>query len=265
MVTLPAMLQDHGFATAGIVSSTPLVGLDTSFDYFDATYNQSSPDRPNIEYKSAERATEVASEWVATHREESFFLWVHYFPPHGPYTPPEQFLQVDETSDERLPISRRNYQAGSVPAYQASRGIDDPAIYRSGYAANVRYVDSYVGEFLATLRELGIYDDLVVIITSDHGESLGEHNWYFAHSNLVYHEQVAVPLLVKLPRNARGGSTVSSPAQSVDITPTILDVLDLAVDTTFDGRSLLLEPADRLRYVESTYAELRSVIDGQWK
>lgn len=264
-VTLTSMLRERGFATAGIVSSSPLADLDTSFDYFDATFDQNNPNQPTVHYKSPERATELAAEWIATHRKESFFLWVHYFPPHGPYTPPEQFLLVDETSDERLPISGRNYDEGKVPAYQALPGVDDPATYRSRYAANVRYVDFHVGAFLAQLKELGIYDDLMVIITSDHGESLGEHNWFFTHGNMVYWEQAAVPLLLKLPENARGGSTATSPAQSTDIAPTILDVLDLTVETTFDGRSLLGEPTDRLRYVESTYAELRSVIDGRWK
>ena len=262
--TLASVLKEHGFETGGIISSIPLQTFDASFEFFDDAFDRTDINRPNLVYGSPERATRVAQEWLTANRAESFFLWVHYFPPHGPYTPPPEFRTVDRTSGERLPIARRNYQAGAVPAYQELAGITDPEIYRSRYGANVRYVDFHAGVLLSIVKNLEIYDRAMIVVTSDHGESLGEHNWYFTHGNLVYREQGHVPLLVKLPGNERSGSAVTDPVQAVDIAPTVLEVLGLVDTMPVDGESLLRTDPRRLRFTESTDGELRQAPNVLW-
>jgi arylsulfatase A-like enzyme len=100
-------------------------------------------------------------------------------------------------------------------------------------------VDHYVGRLLDGLRRLGLYDEAAVVLTSDHGESLGERDWWFCHGNLTYREQSAVPLLLKLPGGARAGTDVGAPVQGVDVFPTVLALLGEHTPDGLDGESLL--------------------------
>jgi len=270
VATLATVLGERGFLTAGIVSSYTLRGLSTGFEYFHQRLRSTELNRPGEHYKSPEETTRIAADWVKEHAGKAFFLWVHYFPPHGPYTPPDDFIDAagEKPSGETLEVSDLNYEEGAIPMYQALPGIRDPAIYRSRYEANVRYVDFHVGAFVSTLRELGMYENALLLVTADHGESLGEHDWYFAHGNLVYDEQAKVPLLVKLPGNERAGSVVTDPVETLDIAPTVLALLNLSELMPTEGRSLLgdLESsAPRLRFSQTNDAELVCAIEGRWK
>jgi len=220
--------------------------------------------------KSPPETTKVALAWLAANRQRDFFLWVHYLPPHGPYTPPEEFVRDLPRSESgtQLPVSSENNAQGMIPRYQRLRGESDPEVYRRAYAGHVRYVDRHVGRLLDGLRELGLYDRALVIVTSDHGESLGEHGWYFCHGNLVYQEQVLVPLLVKLPASRDAGRVVEAPVEGVDIAPTVLRVLGLDGVMRVDGRVILAEALGneaRPRFTQSDDAEVLGAITGATK
>jgi tetratricopeptide (TPR) repeat protein len=139
----------------------------------------------------------------------------------------------------------------------------------NAYDAEIVRVDQLLGNFFDELRRLRIYDRALIVFTSDHGEGLGEHGEK-QHGILLYREALQVPLIVKLPNNARKGTRVAADAQLIDIAPTILQHGGanerLAV---LPGASLLALPPSRKIYAESFYPrfqlgwhEMHSILDG---
>jgi len=265
-------LRDGGVTTAAVVSSFPMRELTRGFATFHQAFDGHDPNRANEPVGSPEATTKAALDWLRKHRAGPFFLFVHYFPPHGPYTAPERFRlpSLETPTGAELPVSRVNYEHGAIPAYQRLGENLDPGLYRARYAAHVRYADHHLGRLIGALREMGLYEDAAVIVTSDHGESLGERGWHFCHGNLTYREQSAVPLVVKLPGGARAGTRVAAPVQGVDLFPTVLELMGVPAPPGRDGRSLLAAldgeiPSDRVRFTQSGDAEQLSVVSGAWK
>jgi arylsulfatase A-like enzyme len=273
--TLAEALQARGLLTGAVVSSftlRPEAGLARGFGTYESRLDSKELNRRRQLVKSPEETTRAALAWVRASAPSRFFLWVHYFPPHGPYTPPGEFLEglAAPTPDpaRALAVSDRNFERGAIPAYQRYADEIDPEAYRRRYAGAVRQVDHHVGELLDGLRDAGLYDAATIAITSDHGESLGEHGWYFTHANLVYDEQVRIPLLLKLPGGRGAGSRVAAPVESVDLAPTLLEILGFGGALPGDGRVVLPgSPGGPLRprFTLSLSAELRAVIDGRHK
>jgi arylsulfatase A-like enzyme/Flp pilus assembly protein TadD len=238
--SLPTLLRSHGYATGAAVTSFVLraeTGLGALFEAYDDAIDP----RPGAVFADYQRAggAAVASarRWTDEHRNRPFFYFLHLYEPHVPYEPPEPFR------------SRHG----------------------SGYDGEVAAADALVGEFLDHLRALGVYDRALVILTSDHGEGLGDHGEE-QHSILLYREAIQVPLLVKLPGNRRAGGTVTAPAQLADIATTAAQILGYAW-TGGEGPSLLeLDHAPPRRLAAETlyprlslgWAELRSLVDGRW-
>jgi len=264
---LPQRLQGLGFATGAVASSLPVKDLGPGFDWTHANFPDVETGTRKAPVKRPEQTNQAALQFLDRNRERPFFLWVHYFPPHGPYVPPAPFLRGRAaTGGPRLEVSARNYEKGRIPAYQALPGVADVAEYRRRYAGHVRYVDAFVGRLLDRLREEGLYDDALIVATSDHGESLGEHGWYFLHGNLVYEEQARVPLIVKRPRGAGSGSRVTAPVELVDVAPTIAALLGVP-DLDADGAPLPSDerPRRRHRFIQSNDAELAAIYEGPLK
>jgi arylsulfatase A-like enzyme len=265
--SLPEWLRSCGFATGAVASSLPVKELTTGFDWRHEGFPAAEAGRVSYPTKRPEQTTQAAIRFVELNRGRPFFLWVHYFPPHGPYTPPEPFLRGKLAAlGPRLAVSARNYEKDRIPAYQALPGVLDADEYRRRYDAHVRYVDAFAGRLLDRLREDGLYHDALIVVTSDHGESLGEHDWYFLHGNLVYQEQSRVPLIVKRPRGALAGSRVASPVELIDVAGSIATLAG-AAGYESDGTPLPGPgPARaRTRYTQSNDAEVAAVYEGPWK
>ncbi len=240
--TLPAELRRHGYSTGGFVSSyvlRPWTGIDRGFDVynadvqFDAGLQFGRLQRPGLETLAA------ASEWLDGVG-EPFFLFLHLYEPHAPYTPPSPYAER----------------------------YDDP------YDGEVAAADAVVGDLVRKLEQLGLYEDAVVILLSDHGEGLMDHG-EMDHLIFVYREVLQVPLIVKLPGSERGGERVGANVQLADVAPTIYRLLDLDSPPGLTGEDLLAaggrSPADGPRRIvsESVYprihfgwSDLASVIEG---
>jgi len=217
---------------------------------------------------STEPVLRTLKSWLAENGQERFFAYIHLTPPHVPYHAPERFLAL--------------YRNLSPPGY-------DPADYHPGeyvfpierenpktppmpkwinlYDANLRYADWSVGEVLRLLDEEGILDRTLVIVTTDHGEAFGEHGFVY-HGAPPYEEVTHIPLVMRFPTLDAGGRRISALSGTIDVLPTLFDILDLSYPKdVVQGTSLvpLIDgTADEVRdYVFTYAAEAKYVVRSQ--
>ncbi|HUJ15219.1 MAG TPA: sulfatase-like hydrolase/transferase [Thermoanaerobaculia bacterium] len=237
------LLKQNGYVTGAAVSAFVLrkeTGISRGFDFYDDEVEPLGDDRMIGRVQRDGNITRAALEkWIDANSDKPFFAFLHLYEPHTPYTPPEPYYS-------RYPLH---------------------------YDGEIAYVDSIVGSFIAGLKQKGIYDKALIILLSDHGEGLGEHG-EDEHAIFVYREVLQVPLIVKLPHEAKAGATVNTPVELVDIFPTILDRTATAAPKSGHrvGQSLLTfldGGPQRPIYSESYYAryhfgwsDLHSLIDG---
>ena len=234
-LTLAESLRAAGFATGGFIGSFVLdrrwgmgQGFDVYFDQFDATGDTRSA--LEASQRSGDQVLSRALEWIREQGERPFFAFIHFYDPHTPYAPPEPY---------------RSRYGPTEAGY---------------YDGEVAFVDQLVGDLLKALEERGLYDDALVILLADHGESLGDHG-ESTHGYFIYDETVRVPLLVKAPGVAAGGRARAQ-VRTIDVLPTILDLAGVSIPEGAEGTSLgpLLRAPDGdpglVAYVESHYSRL---------
>ena len=262
VTTLAERLSGQGLATAAVVSNFVLrrppaaqgdVGVQQGFAHFDDEMESGEAIRAHVKERIAADTTDAALAWLDQRPGDDFFLWVHYQDPHGPYTPPEEYAAMfrGPGSEARLEVGPNQFGDGVLPLYQLLGQERDPAVYTDLYDAEIRYFDTELGRLLDGLEAQGLLDGALVIFTSDHGEALGEHDYWFCHGESVYREVVRVPLLVRWPDgtgtadqgelDAGGQRRRRDVASHLDVVPTILHALDLH-DPGARGITLL-EPA----------------------
>ena len=232
---LPDILHAQGYHTGAFVGSIILdpkngfaSGFERGFDVYNAGFHrQKTGERREA---SMQRRADVtlgfALEWVGQQQGSPFFLWVHLWDAHDPYNPPEPFR---------------------------SRFPGTP------YNASIAYVDATVGKLLDYLRTQGLYDNALIAVASDHGESLGEHG-ELTHSIFLYDSTIHVPLLLKLPGNRFAGQRLNAAASLVDLAPTILAALAQTPPSAMQGNSLLplignLHPENRASFATGDHSE----------
>jgi arylsulfatase A-like enzyme len=288
LATLMRTLRGRGYRTAGFASSVVVgrkMGLQDEFDHFDdqgTTVELNRPDRPE---RPAAATLQAAAEFLASlPKDAPFFLWTHLIDPHGPYQAPEAPDRFVGDAHVRptptlLPIGPSDWVLGQIPLYQVIGGRRDADFYVARYDAEIRYADEALGRFFARLRDLGRYDDAVIVVTADHGETLAEpgHKRYFAHGTITYDEVVRIPLVVREPRGSRRLAAVASRrVTSLDVAPTVLGLLGLPAESAFRGRNLLEGPAADdepvfslggygTEWLEKTIGTQFSVLQGRWR
>jgi arylsulfatase A-like enzyme len=253
--TLARAFQEAGWSTAAVVSNWVLrreSGVDGGFQHFDDRLPELEATRPMPE-RAAPDTTTAALEAVdlcLARPEARCFLWVHYQDPHGPYTPPEALRERALVSESLAPDARRKlpvlegpFGHGGIPEYQFLDERRDVAFYRAGYAGEVALLDAQLGRLFDGLRERRVLDDAIVAFTADHGEALGEDDYWFSHGELLAEAQVRVPLLLRVP--GLPPRIREDPASLVDLRPTLLRLaLDTPPDPDHPGRDLLAEDAE---------------------
>lgn len=170
-----------------------------------------------------------------------FFLWVHYLDPHWTYQPPQPIRDaVDPRPGEHVAIYE-DVREGRVKIgdmiHHNSMTPDELERLRALYAGEVRYIDREVDRLLEAVAESAGAKGAVVVFTADHGESLGEHSYYFSHGDLVYEPTMRVPLIISLP-GVEQGREISVPVSLVDLFPTLLRILDVEPPDSVQGRNL---------------------------
>jgi arylsulfatase len=228
--TLAGEFSDRGFFTAAVVSNWVLrrdAGLASGFDRYDDRMPELEATRPMPE-RIARDTTDAALAMMeaCSDRGGRCMLWVHYQDPHGPYTPPadlrERRLAVERRApggDRRLPALAGSFGFGGIPDYQLLEGRRDVAFYRAGYDGEVAHADAEIGRLLEAARSRPAWRRTVVVFAADHGESLGEDDYWFAHGALLSDPLVRVPLLIRIP--GRPPAERSDPVSLVDLRPTL--------------------------------------------
>lgn len=226
----------------------------------------------------ADACVDLACRWLEQDATAPFLLFLHLWDPHGPYnTAPKEFYRFydgDDPCDSRLnampPVVRRNMER----SYGMS--VTDPSYVEAAYDAEIAYTDHCVGRLLEKLDGLGMADDTVICLTSDHGEILTPPRqavgrpWCFGHVGLNQ-ENLTVPLAIA-GGSVAAGQRVSERSQLVDIVPTLIELFDLEPQPELDGRSLApalrgepIAGRDAVFFSENTYQKQRAVLCGPWK
>jgi arylsulfatase A-like enzyme len=252
--TVTEMLREDGYRTLAVVSNFVLgkrSGFDQGFDYYDDRMDEVELVR-GVPERIAENTTEAAINLLRLHHKRKFFMWIHYQDPHGPYTPRPPFdaMFVDPSAEPlELEFNATVSGIGGIPSYQRLGDNRDFNYYVSQYDGEIRYFDEHFKRLINSLKDLDLYDTALIILTSDHGEGMGEHDYYFAHGENVYNTLIRVPLIVRYGTEPRGRRKEF--AQIMDLVPTILDLTGVSPTTEYRGASLFGElPAGRLAFSE---------------
>ncbi|MBX7168209.1 MAG: sulfatase-like hydrolase/transferase [Pirellulales bacterium] len=241
-VTLAERLLAAGFQTAAVVANWGYLGRIYQVDQGFETYDVRAADASYQAYRTAETITDAAIRFLDTRDERPFCLFLNYMDTHHPYNPPSDYLDRFETDPqvERTPKPTEFY-AELMTDIAFERREANPETFRwitNRYDASIAYLDHHLGRLFDELRRRGLYEDTLVIVTSDHGEGLGEHQ-VFGHCFRMYENELAVPLIVKLPGH-NDPQIVGERVSQIDVLPTVIDVLELpARDEALDGQSLL--------------------------
>lgn len=239
--TLAESLAAAGYETAAFVAN-PWLKADHGFAQGFATWTQPQGFKLPVR---APLLLGAAGKWLAARDPaKPFFLYVHLMDVHGPYVAPDtDYDAVREspglgpsrplTTDERarlLPYLLRTRWADTPEA-------NDVRTWRARYAAGVHAADRALGSFLNGLTALGVLDDAIVVVTSDHGEELADHGAW-DHGLRLYDEQIRVPLILRLPGGASGGQRVREVVSLIDVMPTLLARAGAAAPPAMQGRDL---------------------------
>jgi arylsulfatase A-like enzyme len=246
--TLAAVLKGAGYETAAIVDNPNVAarhGYSKGFDRYRETWEEKALDS---ETARARAITAGAVSFLGERRGGGapFFLWLHYVNPHAPYTPPApydtMFLASPPRPDRRLPVVPGFH--GGIPKQWAVPGQDRLGYYVAQYDGEIAAADAEVGAVLEALFASPAAGSTVVVLTSDHGESLGEHDYYFDHGEDVFEPSMRIPLIVAMP-GAPAGVRSRALASTLDLVPTLLDMLKVSYPPDLAGASLLAEAKGR--------------------
>ncbi|NIR51230.1 sulfatase-like hydrolase/transferase [candidate division KSB1 bacterium] len=184
--------------------------------------------------------TRDALEWLdgIDPKEDRFFMWIHYKNPHDPYTPPKRYTNMFDSTYTGLFDGSRPV-LDSIYVNKVDLPDRDLAYINALYDAEIRSTDTYIDRVLKRLEKMDVMDSTLIVFSSDHGEELYEHNYYFFHGCSMYDGVLRIPLIFKFPDVIAAGKVIPNQIESIDITPTILQLLKLPLRQEFEGRSVL--------------------------
>lgn len=265
ILTLAEVLQGHAdtwnFGITTNPNSSESIGFGQGFDHYQRPRDGEPRSYPedDIGLISAETVTRTAlGLWDDERNEEGRapFAFVHYMDPHDPYMPNPDLMNEPEP-DGRFSGSRADLvRMREMP--DAQRTEADEARLWHLYDGEVRYTDQWIGELIEGFKARGVFEDMLLIVTSDHGESFWEHGKR-GHGQTLYRTLMHVPLMIKLPGMGPGdGRRVETPVSLVDLAPTVVDAMRLPRPRDFEGRSLLplVQGGERDPALEYIYSEL---------
>ncbi|ETX00637.1 MAG: hypothetical protein ETSY1_10480 [Candidatus Entotheonella factor] len=259
VVTLAEVLREGGYQSLAIAANpniSPVFGFAQGFDHYEMAYSDSAFKITTLgsvaedalgrqfidklfakgtEFSGlADNMTHIALKRVAERERKPTFLYVHYIDPHWPYTPPQPYDRAFDA--ERNPSIR---QADTDPLQLAQGRVEQRKVSHTldQYDGEILFTDHHVGRLLDGLERLGMLQNALIIVTSDHGEEFWEHGQR-GHDKTLYEEVLHVPFLMSWPGRIPAGSTFDEMANLVDVMPTVLDMVGLRPVPGLQGFSL---------------------------
>jgi len=286
--TLAEILAKRGYATA-VFNSTPVLNPATNllqgFEHVVQTYRNETPFAD---------ATRQAAEWLSQPHERPFLAWIHYNNAHHPYLAPgverdmfvgdehyqhEPLIQAMPKATLNLPVAdnhpfRRQILhpdlGGAHPSVAIGEEPVELGLYVARYDAGIASADKMIGRLLTVVRENGLLDDTIVVVVSDHGESMGKMSYYFGHGRFPYDDCARVPLIIR-PPGQPAPRRIAPPMSTLSLAPTLLQLANIEPPEAMEAPSLvpMMEGGQGVRYVfaESGYQidYTLSVRDDTWK
>lgn len=259
LVLATEVLDGHGYYTGMVTTTgwiTPEVNYDQGVDEYVLT------DRADA------AVLEAAQEFVERHREETFFAYVHLLDLHDYYHSERLFSEPGRVPASISPALRSLSDAPPATIYRALRTEPerftpaDAAFLRQAYERELAATDALIGRLLDAVERAGVLDDTLVVVTSDHGEQFLEHGHLVHGGNGLYEEVLRIPVLIAGP--GVDPAVVETPMASIDLFPTLFDLLDIEVPEEFLGRSALAPPREEPSVVVATSGSAWKVITSRW-
>lgn len=248
--TLVESLDTAGYQTAAFVGNPQITvqyGFGQGFDRFAREIK-----RPSAEYN------QMAAEWLdSLSGEDPWFIYIHTMDPHAPYRPDEPYLSAFAPNDDAMPTWKPRWKWP----------LEVLPFFSDRYDGEIAQNDASFGELLGILRERGLYEDALIVFTSDHGEEFKEHGRW-RHGENLHAETLNVPLIIRFPSQSTG-KRVSAAVQHIDLMPTILAYVELETPDVVQGRSLLgrrhLKGQIYSHLFLSGFPLYHSLVEGDWK
>jgi arylsulfatase A-like enzyme/Flp pilus assembly protein TadD len=222
--TLSSVLKEHGYTTAAVIGSAVLdsrFGLNHGFDFYYDHFDFNRLLETNLDEmeRPGNVVADVTLDWLSKNYEKKFFLWMHLYDPHFPYRPPSPYSEQ---------------YAGRL------------------YDGEIAFADAQVGRLIRFLKEKGLYQNTLIVLSGDHGESLGEHGEK-THGFFIYNATLHVPLIFHLPHSS--AHSVRDPVNLADLMPTVLKILKIDVPSQVQGSDLLPLISGKTQEARRLYAE----------
>ncbi len=237
LVTAAEMLRVNDYFCSAFTGGGFVSSVFGFADGFDSYYERTDEVLLN---KAAELSFRDVARWIDSNKNKNFFLFIHTYQPHDPYACPAPYKTMFLSEKSKWSHINLNGHLGGKNAIFKELPEDDRQNIIDLYDAEIRYTDEkLIGPLVQKLKEMALYDQAMIIFTSDHGEEFYDHGGW-GHGHSLYDESLKVPLLIKFPNSKYLGSKVEHIVSLVDIVPTILDELDIdSSQYEFDGLSLI--------------------------
>ncbi len=213
-LTLAEVFRNKGYSTSAFIAAFVLDGrwgLKQGFQHYDDNFDlekYKTLDLGRVQIP-ANQVIDKTITWLKDHMKQPFFLWIHLYDPHIPYAPPEPYLTE-----------------------YSSRGMVGL------YDGEIAFMDSQIGRFINWMKKKGVYKNTLFIFVGDHGEELGQHGEQ-THGYFVYDAAIRVPLIIVFPEGIFKGRRIKQQVRTIDIFPTLLQILGVKIPDKTQGRSLL--------------------------
>ena len=282
--TLAKWLKELGYVTGAVTTrnASRRSGLQQGFDMYRDNFRPGSRNR-------AEHLAPRASDWVSEHRDLKFFFWLHLIDPHFRYSPPAPYNRLFDSNFQGTfslydRLDRKEVTLGQV-YFKNDLSRDEVHDAVALYDGEIRYADDVLKAFLARVKAMGLYENALIVFASDHGESLGEHDFFFEHGEYLYDATLRIPLIVKFPRSRDRGRRISGKVMIMDIMPTVLSAAGVVDLPPLHGHDLSLYldnereahpvcfaetgrnkfPENPRRYIDGLAGNWVSIRDGDFK
>jgi len=236
VITMTEVLKANGYETISFNDGgqlAPNFGLDQGFDL----YRSSNKKKATLYFRDIVKSS---IDWIVRNSEKKFFLFLHTYEAHSPYTPKKKYLDLFETNySGDLPMHTTERIAQRINNGRIKITQEDTLHIINTYNAEIRSMDESFGVFIDFLKKKELYDKTIIIFTSDHGEEFYDHGVMASHSHTLFDELLHIPLIIKFANSKFASREIENLVRSIDMMPTLLDLVNIKIPENLEGVSLI--------------------------